>query len=210
MGTNRAKNGGFHSWYDGFVYDKLFTPLTTWQMHYISGVIPDKSTVLEVGCGPGSLSLKLSGKCAHVTGIDLSDKMIAYAMKRKEKEGLANVDFLCVDAAGLAKELDRRFNYAIACMCFHEMSYQTRLEVARNCSTLAERIIISDYVSPFPRNLLGRVQTFVEACAGKRHYNNFKEWQKLGGLDGFVKLMGLKVHADKPWNDGIGKIVIAS
>jgi SAM-dependent methyltransferase len=96
------KNGGFHSWYDGFVYDKLFTPLTTWLMDYISEVIPDKSTVLEVGCGPGSLALELSGKCAYVTGIDLSGKMIAYAMKRKAKMGITNIDFLCVDAAGLS------------------------------------------------------------------------------------------------------------
>lgn len=57
--------------------------------------------LLEVGVGTG-LSLPILPKNIHITGIDLSEKMLSYARKRLEKEKLAdNVDLLKMDATSL-------------------------------------------------------------------------------------------------------------
>jgi phosphatidylethanolamine/phosphatidyl-N-methylethanolamine N-methyltransferase len=57
--------------------------------------------LLEVGVGTG-LSLPILPKNIHITGIDLSEKMLSYARQRLEKERLAdNVDLLKMDATSL-------------------------------------------------------------------------------------------------------------
>jgi hypothetical protein len=71
-------------------------------------------------------------------------------------------------------------------------------------------MVVADYVSPFPKNLLGFGQTLMEIMAGRIHYHNFLNWQDHGGIDGFIKHMGLRTIKMIPWNDGIGKIVTLS
>lgn len=55
------------------------------------------SRVLDVGCGPGLLSIVMSGHGAVVTGIDYSDKMIAQARRNSESKGLP-AEFVRMDA----------------------------------------------------------------------------------------------------------------
>lgn len=51
------------------------------------------STVLDVGCGTGSLALILAPDCAHVTGVDVSEKMIGHARRKAEAGGVTNAAF---------------------------------------------------------------------------------------------------------------------
>ncbi|MFO0556037.1 MAG: methyltransferase domain-containing protein [Polyangiaceae bacterium] len=53
---------------------------------------PD-STVLEVGCGTGSLALELSRSAGHIHAIDVSAEMIRIANEKKAKQGVSNVTF---------------------------------------------------------------------------------------------------------------------
>ncbi len=50
-------------------------------------------TVLGVGCGTGSLALRLSPNAGHVHGLDLSDEMIRIARGKAEAQGADNVTF---------------------------------------------------------------------------------------------------------------------
>ncbi len=45
-------------WYDGFLYSKLITPLEGELISLINELIPVGSTVIDIGCGPGSLVMK--------------------------------------------------------------------------------------------------------------------------------------------------------
>jgi SAM-dependent methyltransferase len=65
--------------------------LTTW-------LPPAYPTVLDAGCGTGSLSLVLAGLGHAVTGIDLSPAMIACAQEKALQQG-ASVQFQVMDAA---------------------------------------------------------------------------------------------------------------
>ena len=75
--------------------------------------------MLDVGCGTGGFVMKLSERSRSVTGVDLSEKMIRTARKRKEKEGADNVEFLCTDATELTAVLDRKFEYATMSFFLH-------------------------------------------------------------------------------------------
>lgn len=53
--------------------------------------------VLDVGCGCGSTALMLAPRVRHVTGLDISEPMLALA--RARGAGLANAEFIAADAA---------------------------------------------------------------------------------------------------------------
>lgn len=56
----------------------------------LSGVKPE-DTVLDVACGPGLVACEFAGIARHVTGIDLTAKMIEQARALQEKQGLTNL-----------------------------------------------------------------------------------------------------------------------
>ncbi|MBO6940746.1 MAG: class I SAM-dependent methyltransferase [Deltaproteobacteria bacterium] len=49
--------------------------------------------VLDIGCGTGSLALRLAGSAAEVHGLDLSSEMIRIAREKAERAGADNVTF---------------------------------------------------------------------------------------------------------------------
>lgn len=59
--------------------------------------------VLDVGCGPGDLSIRLSGHCHEVWGVDITPEMIEIAEKKLEDE-CENVFFQEADACELPFE----------------------------------------------------------------------------------------------------------
>jgi SAM-dependent methyltransferase len=53
---------------------------------------PEKDwTVLDVGCGPGNLSIPLARRVRHVSALDFSPKMLEILNRRAEKEQIANI-----------------------------------------------------------------------------------------------------------------------
>jgi len=106
-------------WYDGWFYALFINTRENKIRRKIFSLIPDGSAVLDVGCGTGGFVMKLSERSRSVTGVDLSEKMIRTARKRKEKEGADNVEFLCTDATELTAVLDRKFEYATMSFFLH-------------------------------------------------------------------------------------------
>ena len=49
--------------------------------------------VLDIGCGTGSLALRLASGAASIHGLDISSEMIRIARGKAETEGAANVSF---------------------------------------------------------------------------------------------------------------------
>jgi ubiquinone/menaquinone biosynthesis C-methylase UbiE len=50
-------------------------------------------TVLEIGCGTGSLALRLAPSAAEVHGLDISREMVRIARHKAKAEGATNVQF---------------------------------------------------------------------------------------------------------------------
>ena len=84
--------------------DPLREPLFRSLIHSLK--LTEGSRGLDIGCGIGSHTLipaDAVGESGHVTGLDLSDELLAYAAQRAHKAGLSQrVSFLKCDMNRLA------------------------------------------------------------------------------------------------------------
>ena len=79
------------------------------------GDVTEKS-VLDVGCGYGSMTAKLVDAGARsVVGIDVSENMIA---KAKRENARANARYLVMDAVDLSS-LNEKFDAIVSCLAIH-------------------------------------------------------------------------------------------
>jgi SAM-dependent methyltransferase len=111
---------------DADVYDAL-SRLLLGQLHRriaadVAAVAPDGAQVLEVGCGPGHLSVQLAGQHRlEVTGLDLDPAMIARAQANTDRaanRGGRRPSFLVGDVAALAFP-DRSFDLVVSTLSMH-------------------------------------------------------------------------------------------
>lgn len=58
----------------------------------LAGLEPD-AVVLDIGCGTGSLALRLAPHVAHVHGLDVAEAMIAIAERKARAQRVENVSF---------------------------------------------------------------------------------------------------------------------
>jgi SAM-dependent methyltransferase len=72
--------------------------LAAWTNLLQTHLPPGKGTVLDIGCGTGSLSVVLAGLGYAITGIDLSPEMIAHAQAKAKHSGYS-IQFQVMDAA---------------------------------------------------------------------------------------------------------------
>ena len=61
----------------------------------IKAYLSAESLVLDIGCGTGTQCGDLAGNVKHVTGIDISSKLLAIAEQRKTDRKLINLEFIC-------------------------------------------------------------------------------------------------------------------
>jgi SAM-dependent methyltransferase len=94
----------------------------------VAAVAPDGAQVLEVGCGPGHLSLRLAGQHGReVTGLDLDPAMIARAKANADRAGNGDQrrpSFLVGDVAALAFP-DRSFDLVVSTLSMHHWADPT-------------------------------------------------------------------------------------
>jgi SAM-dependent methyltransferase len=88
----------------------------------VAAVAPDGARVLEVGCGPGHLSVQLAGQHRlEVTGLDLDPAMIARARANTDRPATGDrrrPSFLVGDVAALAFP-DGSFDLVVSTLSMH-------------------------------------------------------------------------------------------
>ena len=72
----------------------------SWQEHFTSILGFEPLDILDVGCGPGIVSMQLADLGHRMTSVDLSDRMLEYARENANANGF-DIDFLQADARGL-------------------------------------------------------------------------------------------------------------
>ena len=202
------KNGS--RWYDGFWYSLLIDPLAGGSFaRPVLRMVPENSSAIDIGCGTGALVLALSGKCSHVTGVDLSRKMTAFGQKRLRDRSIPNAEIICMPATELASTLKRKYDFAVMTQILHEVPAETRDRVIEEAKKIAGKFIIADFLSPYPETWPGRFVRLIEKSAGREHNANFKDWVARGGIDAFLEKHGLRVMEERIFSTGAGKIVMA-
>jgi SAM-dependent methyltransferase len=94
----------------------------------VAAVAPHGARVLEVGCGPGRLSIRLAGQHGlEVTGLDLDPAMIGRARANADRRGdhdQRRPSFLVGDVASLAFP-DRSFDLVVSTLSMHHWADPT-------------------------------------------------------------------------------------
>ncbi|MBM7660764.1 ubiquinone/menaquinone biosynthesis C-methylase UbiE [Bacillus mesophilus] len=98
-------------------YDQLMNdvPYHLWLEYLAERVNPENQTILDIGCGTGSLSIPLAKQGFQVTGLDLSAEMLAIADEKARNEKV-NVQFIQQDMTDLSNFEPDIFD-VIICFC---------------------------------------------------------------------------------------------
>ena len=182
-----------NDFYSGFIYNKLFDPFSNNMRDLICTLIPENTKVLDVGCGTGYQLLRMSHKIKAGVGIDLSDKMIAFALKQQAKKGIDHLSFELASAGDLSQFDDNEFDLTTMTMVLHEMDTRLRIPALNEMVRVSKRLIITDYAVSagiFPSASMHLIE---RAVGGKSHYHLFCSYLKDGGVPGLFRKIGLRV-----------------
>ncbi len=113
----------------------------------LSGVSAS-DTVLDLACGPGLVACEFAPFAHHVTGIDLTPKMIEQAEERQKARGLANLSFQVGDVLPLPFP-DASFSVMLTRYSFHHFLDPKAVleEMVRVCKP-GGKILVIDVVQP--------------------------------------------------------------
>jgi len=196
-------------WYDGWFYARFIDTDATPLRNKILDFLEDGKTVIDVGCGTGGFALKMAPRCRYVLGVDVSEKQVVMAQRRKEKSGVKNVEFRHINAAALGQSLQEKFDYATLSLMIHEIPQSERLQILREVKQIADKIIILDYNTPQPFSFWGAAIRTIEFFAGREHYRNFKDFVRRGGLPVLLKESGLAIQKEKVNRARVFRTVLA-
>lgn len=196
-------------YYDGKLYARVIDPFLKEIRDLISANIESGSTVVDIGCGTGALVFDLAEKCASVTGVELSLKMVEHAKQRRTLTGKTNIFFEHGNASHLPQFRDSQFDYATISMALHEMPRDVRVQVLREAKRIAKTIIIADYAVPLPWNFAGIQMRMAEFFAGPEHFKGFRDVQRTNGIDLLLRECQLSMsHESLTKNQTIRVIVV--
>lgn len=196
-------------YYDGKFYEMFIDLFFKEIRNSMSDQIESGSRVIDIGCGTGSFVFVLAEKCASVTGVELSSKMLAHAMSRQRLHGKHNVCFIHADATNLSDFKDKQFDYVTISMALHEMPHDVRERALLEAKRIGKKIIIADYAAPQPLTFAGVRIRIVEFLAGIEHFKAFLDFQKNRGIDQLLNNSGLFVFHESIIKDGTIRIVVA-
>jgi SAM-dependent methyltransferase len=182
------------SFYDGWLYHLFVDPVLRRVHRLVRSQVKPGSTLIDIGCGTGELLFSLADVGSDLVGVETSRGMWSFANRQALTRGFNNVQILFGDGAKLEKFSTGFFDYAIACMVFHEMDASQRLPVLREMKRLASNLILVDYRVPAPTNLAVTMCRFIERLAGPRHFRNYTSFINGGGLLSLYETLGLPVR----------------
>jgi ubiquinone/menaquinone biosynthesis C-methylase UbiE len=184
-------------------YDKVFDSLLRGARMKICEIadIKKQDKILDVCCGTGAQASLFSKKSDSVYAIDLDQRMIEFALKRKNKVsfGVAYAEYLPFPSDF--------FDIVSISLALHEKDEQLRKAVVSEIKRVVKKngkIIIVDYNMPLSFSFL--IKT-IERLAGEHHFRCFNNYLLKGGLETILKENNLEISASASAVGGIIKII---
>lgn len=194
-------------WYDGWFYDLFIAPNQDRLFLQIKELLEPSSTVIDVGCGTGRLAFILADKVSKIVGIDLSQKNIEKAKLKLQKNPNEKISFIHTNIASIISK-NEKFDYAIMTYVIHEVNEAERVELLKQLSSIANKIIIGDYFVSKSPGLGSKFNELIEFLAGKDHYANYKSYIRRGGIKKIADEAGLKILKEIKNNSLTNHLVI--
>ncbi len=149
--------------------------------------VTGEDRVLDVACGPGLVACEFARIAKHVTGIDLTEKMIEQAAKRQTEHSLDNLSW-DIGSATTLPYAAHSFSVVVTRYSFHHFLDPEAVlnEMIRVCKPggkvlVADVALSSDNVSAYNRMEKLRDPSHTEALS-------YDTWEKLLGNSGLQNL----------------------
>jgi ubiquinone/menaquinone biosynthesis C-methylase UbiE len=110
--------------------------------------VSDTDSVLDVACGPGIVACKFAEYAAHITGIDITPKMIEQAKNRQQEKNLTNTSWEIGNVMPLPFP-DSHFSLVITRYSFHHFldPMAVMSEMVRVCKP-GGKVMVVDLMLP--------------------------------------------------------------
>ncbi len=193
---------------NALIYSVLIDPLLSGLRKGVMDAVDDKAAVIDIACGPGTLSLAMAQKAGHVTGIDIDEKLISFASGAASKKGIWNVSFALHDASDLTVYRDYEYDIAVTSMAVHQFPEELAVKILSEMKRIARKVIIADYNFPMPRGFSRSVAYGIERMTKGDHHRNFIHYMSRGGLQWFAASAGLEILSSVVKGNGVFKIAV--
>jgi ubiquinone/menaquinone biosynthesis C-methylase UbiE len=183
---------GAGNYYEGAFYGRVLEPLQRGLHAVVAREIAPGERVLDAGSGAGGLALRLARVASQVVGVDHAPAMVAWAERRRAREGVGNVRFVTGDVTrALADAPDGGFHAATLVLALHEMPTSARGPILRELCRLAARVVCLDFKVPMPWNLAGLRNRSFEVAAGRAHFRAYRDYVRRGGVQAIAAEAGV-------------------
>lgn len=136
--------------------------LLTWGNHLkiireiVSQFILENDRVLDIGVGTATLAILCAKKGAHVTGIDISPKMLKVARRKVEEENLTDrIEMQEMSVVEMDTHIpDQSYNKVMSTLVFSELTEDEQRFTLNQCHRVLNAgglLIIGDEVKPASR-----------------------------------------------------------
>jgi 2-polyprenyl-3-methyl-5-hydroxy-6-metoxy-1,4-benzoquinol methylase len=114
-----------------------------YQKYLLKQIPKNCNYILDVGCGTGELTKKLSLFAKEIIGIDISENMLQEARKRNFDD---RINYLKASVEKYIEEADKQFDVIISIAALHHMDEEKILSMAKNKLVENGKILILDCV----------------------------------------------------------------
>jgi SAM-dependent methyltransferase len=183
-----------NEFYSGFLYAKVWDPVMSRTRQVILSQVPAKSSVIDIACGTGHQLLTMAPHIKHGMGIDISDRMVRYAVAQRKKKKIDAVSFAVGDATNLPQFKDKSFDIALSTLLLHEIPCEKRVLVLREMKRLAHTVIVADWggTNPWGDIAIGSI----EFSVGILHAHHYVSFRMAGGIPPLLEVAGLKLKKE--------------
>ena len=129
-----------------------------YQKYLLKNIPKNCTCILDVGCGTGELTKKLTHYSKEIIGIDVSENMINEAKKRNCDE---RIKYIKISVEKYLKETEKQFDIIISIAALHHMNEEEILKTMKSKLIKDGKILILDLVKS--KTIIERILEIVAA-----------------------------------------------
>jgi len=137
----------------------------------INGMLTEESSILDIGCGPGRFAVEFAKRAENVVGIDISERMLDFAVKNAQSKKLTNVSYKKLNWVEADLEdygWNKKFDLVTAINCpgiKDRNTLEKMMEASRKYCFLSSFVERADSVKDF-------IVSEILKLGGSKFYNN--------------------------------------